>query len=185
MEPQAECMLVLMDATPRAILRQAQEERIGFQTGMRESGQSWKELLVDLQARISRRRSSSPLPPRPGSATTRSRADPYARWVASTSAGCRARSMSCAASIADDGSSGTPRQGPSRTRARHRQWRPCGATTKPRACKSTSNSFQLCPGFRRSESRSAPPELVEGLPSGVASISTSMHSACSSTRACK
>src|SRR3984885_3113821 len=31
--------------------------------------------------------------------------------------------MSCAASIADDASSGTPRRGPSRTRARHRQWR--------------------------------------------------------------
>ena len=46
MEPQAECMLVLMGATP-----DGKKELIGFQTGMRESGQSWKELLVDLKAR--------------------------------------------------------------------------------------------------------------------------------------
>ena len=46
MEPQAECMLVLMGATPDGT-----KELIGFQTGMRESGQSWKELLVDLKAR--------------------------------------------------------------------------------------------------------------------------------------
>ena len=46
MEPQAECMLVLMGATP-----EGRKELIGFQTGMRESGQSWKELLVDLKAR--------------------------------------------------------------------------------------------------------------------------------------
>ena len=46
MEPQAECMLVLMGPTP-----EGRKELIGFQTGMRESGQSWKELLVDLKAR--------------------------------------------------------------------------------------------------------------------------------------
>ena len=46
MEPQAECMLVLMGATA-----EGKKELIGFQTGMRESGQSWKELLVDLKAR--------------------------------------------------------------------------------------------------------------------------------------
>ena len=46
MEPQAECMLVLMGATP-----EGKKELIGFQTGMRESSQSWKELLVDLKAR--------------------------------------------------------------------------------------------------------------------------------------
>ena len=46
MEPQAECMLVLMGATP-----EGKKELIGFQTGMRDSGQSWKELLVDLKAR--------------------------------------------------------------------------------------------------------------------------------------
>jgi putative transposase len=46
MEPQAECLLVLMGATP-----EGRKELIGFQTGMRESGQSWKELLVDLKAR--------------------------------------------------------------------------------------------------------------------------------------
>lgn len=45
MEPQAECMLVLMGATP-----EGKKELIGFQTGMRESAQSWKELLVDLKA---------------------------------------------------------------------------------------------------------------------------------------
>ena len=46
MEPQAECMLVLMGATP-----EGRKELIGFQTGQRESTQSWKELLVDLKAR--------------------------------------------------------------------------------------------------------------------------------------
>ena len=39
-------VLVLMGATP-----EGRKELIGFQTGMRESGQSWKELLVDLKAR--------------------------------------------------------------------------------------------------------------------------------------
>src|ERR1019366_4493880 len=40
------CMLVLIGATP-----EGKKELIGFQTGMRESAQSWKELLVDLKAR--------------------------------------------------------------------------------------------------------------------------------------
>jgi putative transposase len=46
MEPQAECMLVLIGATP-----EGKKELLGFQTGMRESAQSWRELLVDLKAR--------------------------------------------------------------------------------------------------------------------------------------
>jgi transposase-like protein len=46
MEPQAECMLVLIGATP-----EGKKELIGFQVGMRESAQSWRELLVDLKAR--------------------------------------------------------------------------------------------------------------------------------------
>jgi putative transposase len=46
MEPQAECMLVVIGATP-----EGKKELLGFQTGMRESAQSWKELLVDLKAR--------------------------------------------------------------------------------------------------------------------------------------
>jgi transposase-like protein len=46
MEPQAECMLVLMGARPDGT-----KELIGFQPGMRESAQSWRELLVDLKAR--------------------------------------------------------------------------------------------------------------------------------------
>jgi putative transposase len=46
MEPQAECMLVLIGATP-----QGKKELLGFQTGTRESTQSWKELLVDLKER--------------------------------------------------------------------------------------------------------------------------------------
>src|SRR5208283_1662476 len=40
------CMLVLMGAT-----REGEKELIGFRTGVRESAQSWKELLVDLKAR--------------------------------------------------------------------------------------------------------------------------------------
>lgn len=46
MEPQAECMLVLIGATP-----EGKKELLGFQTGLRESAQSWKELLIDLKAR--------------------------------------------------------------------------------------------------------------------------------------
>src|SRR5829696_7907621 len=46
MEPQAECMLVLVGATP-----EGKKELLGFQVGMRESTQSWRELLVDLKAR--------------------------------------------------------------------------------------------------------------------------------------
>jgi putative transposase len=46
MEPQAECMLVLIGATP-----EGRKELVGFQVGVRESAQSWRELLVDLKAR--------------------------------------------------------------------------------------------------------------------------------------
>jgi putative transposase len=46
MEPTAECMLVVIGATP-----EGKKELIGFQVGVRESAQSWRELLVDLKAR--------------------------------------------------------------------------------------------------------------------------------------
>src|SRR3712207_8791388 len=46
MEPQAECMLVLVGATP-----EGKKELLGFQVGLRESAQSWRELLVGLKAR--------------------------------------------------------------------------------------------------------------------------------------
>jgi putative transposase len=46
MEPRAECMLVLIGATP-----EGKKELLGFQVGVRESAQSWRELLVDLKAR--------------------------------------------------------------------------------------------------------------------------------------
>jgi transposase-like protein len=46
MEPAAECMLVVIGATP-----EGKKELIGFQVGTRESAQSWRELLVDLKAR--------------------------------------------------------------------------------------------------------------------------------------
>jgi putative transposase len=46
MEPQAECMLVLIGATP-----EGRKDLLGFQVGVRESAQSWRELLVDLKAR--------------------------------------------------------------------------------------------------------------------------------------
>src|SRR5918998_6465020 len=46
MEPQAECMLVLIGATP-----EGKKELLGFRVGLRESAQSWRELLVDLKAR--------------------------------------------------------------------------------------------------------------------------------------
>jgi putative transposase len=46
MEPDKQCMLVLIGATP-----EGKKELIGFQTGYRESAQSWRELLIDLKAR--------------------------------------------------------------------------------------------------------------------------------------
>ena len=46
MEPQAECILVIIGATP-----EGKKELVGFQVGARESTQSWHELLVDIKAR--------------------------------------------------------------------------------------------------------------------------------------
>lgn len=46
MEDQAECMLVLIGATP-----EGRKELVGFQVGVRESTQSWRELLVDVKRR--------------------------------------------------------------------------------------------------------------------------------------
>ena len=46
MEANAECMLVLIGATP-----EGKKELVGFQTGVRESAQSWRELLVDIKQR--------------------------------------------------------------------------------------------------------------------------------------
>ena len=46
LEPQAECMLVMIGATP-----EGRKELVGFQVGTRESARSWRELLVGLEAR--------------------------------------------------------------------------------------------------------------------------------------
>src|SRR6266480_5136058 len=46
MEEAAECMLVLIGATP-----EGKKELVGFQTGVRESAQSWRELLLDIKQR--------------------------------------------------------------------------------------------------------------------------------------
>jgi transposase-like protein len=46
MEAAAECMLVLIGATP-----EGKKELVGFQTGVRESAQSWRELLIDIKRR--------------------------------------------------------------------------------------------------------------------------------------
>jgi putative transposase len=46
MEPEAECILVIIGATP-----EGKKELVGFQVGIRESAQSWRELLVDVKAR--------------------------------------------------------------------------------------------------------------------------------------
>ena len=46
MEDNAACMLVVIGATP-----EGRKELVGFQVGVRESSQSWRELLVDLKAR--------------------------------------------------------------------------------------------------------------------------------------
>ena len=45
-EDNAECMLVLIGATP-----EGKKELVGFQTGVRESAQSWRELLIDIKQR--------------------------------------------------------------------------------------------------------------------------------------
>jgi putative transposase len=46
MEDHAACMLVLIGATP-----EGKKELVGFQTGVRESAQSWRELLVEIKRR--------------------------------------------------------------------------------------------------------------------------------------
>ena len=46
MEPQAECMLVILGATP-----EGKKELVGFQVGVTESAQSWREPLVDIKKR--------------------------------------------------------------------------------------------------------------------------------------
>ena len=46
MEDNAECMLVLIGATP-----EGKKELVGFQIGVRESAQSWRELLIDIKQR--------------------------------------------------------------------------------------------------------------------------------------
>jgi putative transposase len=46
MDEQAECMLVLIGTTP-----EGRKELVGFQVGVRDSAQSWRELLVDVKQR--------------------------------------------------------------------------------------------------------------------------------------
>jgi putative transposase len=46
MEDHAECMLVLIGATP-----EGRKELVGFQVGVRESAQSWRELLIEVKRR--------------------------------------------------------------------------------------------------------------------------------------
>jgi transposase-like protein len=46
MEANAECMLVLIGATP-----EGKKDLVGFQAGVRESAQSWRELLIDVKRR--------------------------------------------------------------------------------------------------------------------------------------
>jgi transposase-like protein len=45
-EETAECMLVLIGAT-----LEGKKELVGFQAGVRESAQSWRELLIDIKRR--------------------------------------------------------------------------------------------------------------------------------------
>jgi transposase-like protein len=46
LEDQAQCILVIIGATP-----EGKKELVGFTDGMRESAQSWRELLLDLRRR--------------------------------------------------------------------------------------------------------------------------------------
>jgi len=55
MEDHSECMLVLIGTTP-----EGKKELIGFQVGVGESAQSWRELLIDLRQRGFRIARNSP-----------------------------------------------------------------------------------------------------------------------------
>ena len=46
LEAQAQCILVIIGATP-----EGRKELVGFTDGMRESSQSWRDLLLDLKRR--------------------------------------------------------------------------------------------------------------------------------------
>src|SRR6202048_1369660 len=46
LEEQAQCILVIIGATP-----EGRKELVGFTDGMRESSQSWRDLLLDLKRR--------------------------------------------------------------------------------------------------------------------------------------
>ena len=46
MEADAECVQVLIGAT-----LEGKKELVGFQTGVRESAQNWRELLIDIKRR--------------------------------------------------------------------------------------------------------------------------------------
>jgi transposase-like protein len=46
LEEQAECILVIIGATP-----EGKKELVGLTDGMRESSQSWRDLLLDLKRR--------------------------------------------------------------------------------------------------------------------------------------
>ena len=46
LEDQAQCILVIIGATP-----EGKKELVGFTDGMRESAQSWRDLLLDLKRR--------------------------------------------------------------------------------------------------------------------------------------
>ncbi|MET4121703.1 putative transposase [Bradyrhizobium sp. JR1.5] len=56
MEDHGECMLVLIGATP-----EGKKELIGLQIGVRESTQSWRELLIDVKQRGCKSPRKSPL----------------------------------------------------------------------------------------------------------------------------
>jgi transposase-like protein len=74
MEPVAECMLVIIGATP-----EGRKELLGFQVGVRESAQSWRELLVDIKAPASWSRRRSPWAMAPWGSGTRSTKSSRAR----------------------------------------------------------------------------------------------------------
>ena len=52
MEDAAACMLVtILGSSPRTATPEGKKKLVGFHVGVRESTQSWRELLVDLKAR--------------------------------------------------------------------------------------------------------------------------------------
>ena len=87
LEEAAQCLLVIIGATP-----EGKKELVGLIDGVRESAQSWKELLLDLKRRGLRWDPSSRSPTAPSASGRRSRR--CGRGHAASAVGCTRPPMS-------------------------------------------------------------------------------------------